>query len=244
MKCLDIIIPIHNEAEALRRLISELKAALASSPFSYNIIPVNDGSSDNTKSILDSLSIPYLLHKTKRGYGASIKHGINFSDGELICIIDADLAYSPHDIISLLKYIDGYDMVVGARTKKWSESSPFIYRASKFFICKLLGLVFNKKVYDINSGLRIMRRTVLNRYLHILPDGFSFTSTITFAMMLDGYKIKYVPINYYKRAGKSKIKRGSYTLNFINSYFRTLLNKFSYKKTPSACGGRGKGSYY
>lgn len=225
MKHLNIIIPAHNEGPSLGRLISELKTTLMGSGLSYKIIPVDDGSSDNTKDLLDSLSIPYLSHKTKRGYGASIKHGVKFSDGEVICIIDADLTYSPRDITLLLEYIDDYDMVVGARTKRWSGSSPFVYRVSKFFICKLLSLVFNKGVHDINSGLRIMKKTIVNRYLHILPDGFSFTATITLAMLLDSYKIKYVSIDYYKRAGKSKIKKISYTLNFINSYYRTLLNK-------------------
>jgi len=225
MKTLNVIIPMHNEGPCIGELISGLKAVLGERLSSYKIIPVDDGSSDNTKAVLDSESIPYVSHKVRKGYGASIKHAMDFSEGELICIIDGDLAYSPQDIIPLLQYVDSYDMVIGARIKKWAERPPLIYRLSKFFICGLLGLIFRQKVYDINSGLRIMKKTIINRYMHILPDGFSFTATMTFAMMFDGYRIKYAPIDYHKREGKSKIKKFTYALNFIRSYLRVVLNK-------------------
>lgn len=190
---------------------------------------MDDGSSDNTKEILKKYSILLICHPVRKGYGASIKDGVNIADGNLICIIDADGTYLPADILSLLDNVNDCDMVVGSRTKSGGASFPLTYKVSKFFICSVLSLIFRQKVLDINSGLRIMKKNILIKYRSILPEGFSLTATITFAMMLDGYKIKYVPVDYHERTGKSKIKRLSYTFNFIKSYLRILLYKFRHR---------------
>lgn len=226
METLNIIIPAYNEKNTIGKLITELKQILQKNKIPYNIIVVNDGSTDNTKESIIESSVTVIQHPIRKGYGASIKDGLNVTDSNPICIIDADGTYSPYDIPFLLSNMDNYDMIVGSRTKSSSLIYPTIYKLSNFFICSILNLIFGQKILDINSGLRIIKKNILMKYKNILPDGFSLTATITFAMILDNYKIKYVPIDYHKRIGKSKVKPLSYSFNFIESYFRILLYKF------------------
>jgi hypothetical protein len=115
-----------------------------------------------------------------------------------------------------------YDMVVGARIANKVEI-PLIRKPAKWFITKLASYLTGTKIPDLNSGLRVMRKGIVEKYIRILPDGFSFTSTITLVMLTNGYCAKYVPIDYFKREGKSKIRPIRDTLNFVQLIIRTVL---------------------
>jgi glycosyltransferase involved in cell wall biosynthesis len=218
---ISIIIPAHNEEKG----IAEVLDNITSLGGNYEIVVVDDGSSDNTASIVEKYrDIKLISHKHNSGYGASLKNGIKNSNGDSIIIIDADGTYPYKQIPELIKTMkDGdYAMVVGARTGD-SVKIPLLRKPAKWFINKLANYLSGIKIPDINSGLRIMKKSVVEKYLNVLPDGFSFTTTITLAMLTNSYQVKYIPVNYYKRQGKSKIKPVRDTLNFIQLIIRTVL---------------------
>jgi glycosyltransferase involved in cell wall biosynthesis len=217
-----IVIPAYNEEKGILGTIDGVVEAIKPLSIEYELIVVNDGSTDKTAKIVENKNVNIINHKENKGYGASIKTGIRCSQYENILIIDADGTYPPKHIPDLLELAINYDMVVGARVSS-NVKIPLVRKPAKWFITKLASYLTGTKIPDLNSGLRVMRKEVVEKYIRILPDGFSFTSTITLAMLTNGYIVKYVPINYFRRQGKSKIKPIQDTLNFIQLIIRTVL---------------------
>jgi len=222
-KQLSIIVPAYNEEGAIAQTIEGLKQELNKLDLDYEIIVVNDGSTDKTKEILErTQEIKVIHHPENRGYGASLKTGFKQSQNGLTLITDADGTYPNESIPDLIKHTSDYDMVVGARTGKKAKI-PLIRKPAKWIMGKLANYLSGMKIPDINSGLRIMKKSLIEKYLYILPDGFSFTTTITLAALTNGYRVKYVPITYSKRTGKSKFRPIRDTLNFFQLIIRTIL---------------------
>jgi glycosyltransferase involved in cell wall biosynthesis len=217
---LSVVIPAHNEEKAAGAVLDELIEVLEGQ--SYEIIVVDDGSTDNTAKIAQKKdSVKLTQHPQNRRYGAAIKTGIKKATNDLILIIDGDGSYPVKSIPELLNEVDQYDMVVGARTGK--EVKIQLYRRpAKWFLSKLANYLSETKIPDLNSGMRIFRRKDIEKFFNILPNKFSFTTTMTLACHTTGLLVKYVPINYYKRAGKSKIKPFKDGFNFIMLIFRTI----------------------
>jgi glycosyltransferase involved in cell wall biosynthesis len=223
MKNLSVIIPVYNEEKVVGETINGLKKELTRLNLDYEIIVVNDASTDKTKEILEKTEgIKLINHPENRGYGAALKTGIKNSIYDWILIIDADGTYPNESIADLIKYASDYDMVVGARTGK-KVKIPLIRRPAKWIINKLANYLSKTKIPDLNSGLRIMKKPLLEKFIHILPDGFSLTTTITLAALTNDYTIKYIPINYSERVGKSKIRPIRDTLIFFQLIIRTIL---------------------
>jgi glycosyltransferase involved in cell wall biosynthesis len=155
-----------------------------------------------------------------KGYGAALKTGILHADGEWILIIDADGSYSPKDIPKLLEHIQDYDMVVGARTGEAIKKEK-LRNFAKFIMTGIANYLTGVKIPDLNSGLRIFKKEPAMKFFKLLPNKFSFTTTITLAFLSDGYNVKYVPITYHKRTGESKIKPRMF-LNFVLLIIRTV----------------------
>lgn len=215
-----IIVPAFNEEKVIEEVIISLKKYLSEA---CEIIVVNDGSTDKTRELLEKIADIEIIHHSKnRGYGAALKSGIKKSQGEYILIIDADGSYPPESISELINQKDYYDMVVGARTNP-QRQIPTLRKPAKWMLNQLANYLTRTKIPDLNSGLRIIKKDVLTGFLHLLPDGFSFTTTITLALLTNGYQVKYISINYYKRKGESKIKPIKDTLNFIKLIFKTIL---------------------
>ena len=222
-KQISIVIPVYNEEKAIKETIEGLKRELNKLNLNYEIIVVNDGSTDKTKEILGKIEVIKLIdHPENKGYGAAIKTGVKQSQADFILIIDADGTYPNESISELIKHTSDYDMVVGARTGKKAKI-PLIRKPAKWIMGKLANYLSGMKIPDINSGLRIMKKSLIEKYLYILPDGFSFTTTITLAALTNGYRVKYVPITYSKRTGKSKFRPIRDTLNFFQLIIRTIL---------------------
>lgn len=220
---LSIVVPAYNEENGLGgvlRHLSELKQE-----HNFEIIVVDDGSQDQTAEVVRQFAdIKLIQHPQNRGYGAALKSGIRQANSDTICITDADGTYPNDRIPSLVAHMvaqDG-DMVVAARTGE-NVAIPLIRRPAKWFITRLASYVAGVHIPDLNSGLRIFSRETALSFFSILPDGFSFTATITLGMLTNGYKVEYLPIDYHQRIGRSKIKPIQDTLNFIQLISRMAL---------------------
>jgi len=219
---LSIVIPAYNEECGIGQTLDELKSVLASQAMTYEIIVVDDASTDQTAHIARQKGVQLISHKKNRGYGASIKTGVRKAMHETILITDADGTYPAKAIPEIMEQMKEADMVVGARVGK-QVSIPLIRRPAKWFITKLANMLSNAKIPDLNSGLRAMKKELFHQFIRILPDGFSLTTTITIALHSSHYRVQYIPISYLKRQGKSKIRPIQDTLNFILLILRTIL---------------------
>ena len=199
-----IVIPAYNEEKSISKVIDEILSVMDKENFNYEIIVVDDGSNDMTFDILQKKDVTVFRHSTNKGYGAALKTGIINSTNNIILITDADCTYPESDIPVILKELDNADMVVGSRINSYFNIS-LCRRLAKWILKLLAQYITEEKISDLNSGMRAFRRDVFYRYINILPDKFSFTTTITVAMLMDKYEIKYLPINYRIRVGKSKI---------------------------------------
>ncbi len=223
---LSVVIPCFNEEQGVDETLSALFAALDDAARPYEIICVDDGSSDGTPRELERFGdrIRVLRNDTNKGYGASLKRGFRAARGAAICIVDADGSYPVTDIPRLYAALrDGsFDMVVGARTGD-KVSLPLVRRPAKWILGKLANYVAGDTIPDMNSGLRVFPRAIGNRMIDILPDGFSLTTTITLALLSSGYSVHYLPIDYHRRIGRSKIRPIRDTLNFLQLIAKMAL---------------------
>ena len=218
-----VIVPCYNEEKSVDKTIADLKKTLATLGKTYEIIFVNDCSKDKTaEKIAKHEGVTLISHKVNRGYGSSLKTGIRNAKGQWILITDCDQTYPIEDIPKLVAGMDeGYDMVVGARTGK-EVHVPLIRRPPKAVLRWLINYLSGQKIPDFNSGLRVFKKDLALRFFSLFPDRFSFTTTITMAALTNGYEVKFIPINYYKREGKSSIKPKDF-INFFNLIIRLTL---------------------
>jgi glycosyltransferase involved in cell wall biosynthesis len=222
-KGLTMIIPVYNEEEGIQVVLEEMNAVLEKTDIRKEIIVVDDGSNDKTAEKLQNLSyIKILRNPMNMGYGAAIKKGIQAAKFEWIGITDGDGTYPNGMIPDLLAKMEDSDMVVGARLGK-KANIPFMRRPAKWVLNQIANYLAQRKIPDLNSGLRIFKKNIATRFLNILSDRFSFTTTITLAMLCNRYEVNYVPIEYHPRKGKSKIHPIQDTISFLQLIVRTIL---------------------
>jgi glycosyltransferase involved in cell wall biosynthesis len=218
-----IIIPAHNEEQSIASVLGGISSAMEKAGIEHEIIVVNDGSNDGTSQAASNRpNVRVLDLGIKLGYGAAIKQGLKAARHELVAITDADGTYPPAALPALVAAMDEADMVVGARTGD-NVSIPLARRPAKWLLTRLANYLAATNIPDLNSGMRVMRRTALARFLHMLPRGFSFTTTITLAMLCNDYRIRFHPIDYHPRMGKSKIRPVSDTFGFFLTIVRTIM---------------------
>lgn len=217
-----VIIPAYNEENGIVGVINDIELLMNENTIQHEIIIVDDGSTDNTAEKVNSTNARLIKHQRNKGYGAALKTGIKASAHPLVAIIDADGTYPIKYLIRLVENIDNYDMIVGARTGN-NVNIPLIRKPAKWALNKLANFLTNYQIPDLNSGLRLFRKRSLVKFIHILPDGFSFTTTITIGMLTSNHNIKYIPIDYNKRIGKSKIRPIYDTLNFISLITKMVI---------------------
>jgi glycosyltransferase involved in cell wall biosynthesis len=199
-----IVIPAFNEEQGVGSVIAELREVVSRNGIVAEIIVVDDGSMDRTAVAAAAAGARVFRHRSNRGYGAALKSGISGASGEYILITDADGTYPCEYVPEMLKRLESSDMVVGARIGS-DVKIPAIRKPAKWVLNRLANYMTNAKIPDLNSGLRAFRRNVAMQYFAILPDQFSWTTTITLAMHCDKYAVVYIPINYRGRRGRSKI---------------------------------------
>jgi glycosyltransferase involved in cell wall biosynthesis len=220
----DIIIPVYNEKlETVLQTISSLTKATKDN-FKTSIIVVNDGSdiSYNLEELAAIEHVTYISHDSNRGYGAALKTGILSGTAPYIAIIDADGTYPPEELPDLAKEIKNYDMVIGVRTGPVSQIPP-LRRFPKKMLNLFASYMSGENIPDLNSGMRIFSRDLCYYLWGFFPQGFSFTSTITMGAIMGGFRIKNIPINYYKRSGQSSIRPIRDTIHFFRLVARLGL---------------------
>lgn len=219
-----VLVPCYNEEDAAADTIEKLDAAL--SPLgNFEILAIEDGSEDATLTVLRDLEqrfprLRVVEHGQNRGYGAALKTGMRHAESELVAIIDADGTYPIADLPKLVLMMDGQDMVVGARTGD-NVKYPLIRKIPKFFLRAWINWIVKQKVPDINSGMRVFRKSMAQKFVRVLPNGFSFTITITISALRNNYRVRFEPIDYFARTGKSKISPIKDTLRFLQIIGRT-----------------------
>jgi len=216
-----VVIPAYGEAAHIAEQIQAVREVLQSSSWQYEIIVVDDGSADETAQRAASTGVRVLRHRRNRGYGAALKTGIAASQYPWILITDADGTYPPESIPELLALASENEMVVGARVGE-RVRIPLARRPAKWFLGRLASYLAGRALPDLNSGLRLMRKDLVERYAHLLPSGFSFTTTITLASACNDHQFEYVPINYHARLGQSKI-RSRHAYDFLILILRTMV---------------------
>ncbi len=213
---ISVVVPAYNEGDGVGSVVREMADHLGATGWPFEIIVVDDGSSDATGAQAMAADARVVRHSANRGYGAALKTGIRHAHNQLICIADADGTYPAGEVPRLVRHFlaKECDMVVGARTGK-GAAIPVIRRPAKWIIGWLAELVAGERIPDVNSGMRVFRRETAMRFFSLLPNGFSLTTTITLAMLSSGYLVEYVPIDYRRRVGRSKIHPVRDTFSFL-----------------------------
>ncbi|MEM8996695.1 MAG: glycosyltransferase family 2 protein [Acidobacteriota bacterium] len=219
-----LLVPAYNEEHGLESVLRSVEAALDSTDLEYEIVVVDDGSSDRTAQAARGDRVRLIRHPSNRGYGAALKSGLRHARFPIIAITDADGTYPSERLPELLGHLveQNADMVVGRRSLG-RVAIPWVRRPAKWILGRLADFACGRSIPDVNSGLRVFRRDTALLFYSLFPDGFSFTTTITLAMESNAFAVHYLPIEYHKRIGRSKIRPISDTLNFLHLILRIAL---------------------
>lgn len=213
---ISIVIPARNEANSLVYLLPKIKAQMPEA----EIIVVDDNSSDQTVDVCESLNVRVVSQPYQKGNGAAIKTGAVQATRDVLLFMDADGQHRPDDIPALLAhYESGADMVVGARVARSSQAGTHRAIANRFYNWFASWMV-GHKVLDLTSGFRVVNAKLFRKYLYLLPNGFSYPTTITMAFFRSGYSVIYQPIVVDKRIGKSHIKLWRDGVRFLLIIFK------------------------
>jgi len=199
-----LLIPAYNEEQSIIDTIESAKLLFKNLKIKdFEIIVINDGSTDKTKEYASKTGVKIITHPQNLGYGFSLKNGIKNAKFQTIIITDADQTYPLDEVPKLYtEYKKGFDMVVGKRVGYKESIFKIILRKILKFVVEFAA---GRRIPDINSGLRIFKKDTIKEYLPHLCETFSFTTSATLAYMMNGKFVSYVPINYGKRKGKSKV---------------------------------------
>jgi glycosyltransferase involved in cell wall biosynthesis len=200
-----VIVPAYNEQDAVRGTVDAVRRALAAANLAHHIVVVNDGSRDETLAQARSSGAQVIDFPDNIGYGHALKAGIAASDSDLVAILDADGTYPPDALPAMIAMAEHADMVVGDRGAAMNNV-PWVRRPAKWVLKVLASIVAQRRINDVNSGLRVFRRSSLEQFVPLLPDGYSFTTTITLCMLATNQTVVYQPIHYGRRIGRSKIR--------------------------------------
>jgi glycosyltransferase involved in cell wall biosynthesis len=224
MEMISIIIPMYNEEEAIGGDLGTIIQTMSGGDVPWEIIVVDDGSTDASAEIVrQQEGVRLIQHPYNRGTGAARTTGLQHARGDVIVMTDGDGPYPNQDIPRLLAHIGEYDLVIGARQME-AGSLKWLRSPTKHFIRLLASYLTGVKIPDVNSGLRVFKKDITEKFLDILPATHSWVGTQTVAFLSEGYAVKFVPIDYYKRKGReSSFHPVSDTYNYISLVVRTIM---------------------
>ncbi len=211
LKDVSVIIPVYNEEESIGKVIDTLKSLYPG----LAIIVIDDCSTDKTYEQITKRDVKAIQHHRNKGYGASLKTGLKNCQTKYALFFDADGQHDPKDVIRLADEISGgYDMVIGARTK--DSQVQLARKPGKWVLHQVANMMVEQKIPDLNSGLRIVKAELARNFMHLLPNKFSFSTTITIIFMKELLEVKFIPIKTVHRVGKSTVK-------YFRDGFNTIL---------------------
>lgn len=222
---LTILLPTYNEEEAIGKLIEDIQKAMASYQEPFEILVVDDHSTDKSVEIARSKGVRVVERKVNGGSGTSRRTGILEARGEIIVMMDADGSYSASDILKLIEPLKHYDQVNGARQSE-KGTHKLLRIPAKWIIKTMASFLARTKIPDLNTGMKAFKRDTMKKYLWVIPDGFSCVTTMTLAYLCNGLTVSWVPILYYERIGKSKF----HPIKDTYLYFLTVLRLITYFK--------------
>jgi glycosyltransferase involved in cell wall biosynthesis len=212
---LSVVIPALNEEQAIGETVRKVAECLTAAGIEHEIVVVDDGSKDLTAHIASECGATVIRHLYSLGYGRSVKDGIQAARYDPVAITDADGTYPVHELPRLYAHhLNGYHMTVGQRTGVEFNQSVF-KSPLRFILTLLVEFTAGRPIPDINSGLRIIDRAMVIRFLSRLCDTFSFTTSLTLAFIMNGLYVDHLPVEYYKRKGKSKVRLFHDSLNTL-----------------------------
>jgi len=217
-----VVIPVYNEQDAIGQVIDEVRQAMDPSGHRYDILVVDDCSTDNTAQVAQSRGVRVVRRAVNGGSGSCRKTGILAAHGDIIAMLDGDGSYTAADIPTLLSYMPAYDQVNGARTSE-EGTHKWLRASAKYVIRQLACYLTGARIPDLNTGLKAFRRDVMLQYLWVLPRGFSCVTSMTLAFLCNGYAVKYVPTAYRKRLGQSKFHPVRDTWNYLMTVVRMIM---------------------
>jgi glycosyltransferase involved in cell wall biosynthesis len=201
MRAISFIVPAFNEAESVAAVVHDIKDHFPGE--GIEILLVDDGSTDETAVRAEKAGAHVIRHSRNKGYGASLKTGIANARYEWVLFMDGDGQHKAEDALKLLAVAEGSDMVVGRRSRLIYR--PFWRLPGKWLLGGMANYLSRRRIPDLNSGLRLIKRQVVLRYMSLCPNGFSFSTTITMILFRCGFEISYVPFEIKKRKGKSTV---------------------------------------
>jgi len=219
---LSLIIPAYNEEGAIAGVISRAAAVLADCALQWEIIVVSDCSADRTAERAEAAGARVIIHPVNKGYGNALKTGITAASYGTVAIMDADGSYPPEELQRLLPFASRFDMVVGQRSGVHFKGGPF-KRAGRRLQLFLVEFTTGTRIPDVNSGLRIFPRETALTFFDTLCGGFSFTTSITLSMLMLGYTVKFVPVVYEARIGRSHIRYYRDTMRSLQIITHAIL---------------------
>lgn len=219
-----VILPVHNERDNIVPEVDRIRESLDASDYSYELICIDDASTDGSTEVLHRLAgVTVISSDVNRGSGASRRVGTQTARGTYVVWTDVDMTYPNERIPELVKSMDGHDQVVGARLTEEGTLKALRVPA-KWFIRRLAQYLVDTPIPDLNSGLRVFRRSVADQYLHRLPNGFSCVTTMTMSFLADNYSVHYVDIDYAPRKGESKFHWYTDTKKYLTQVIRMTLS--------------------
>lgn len=201
---ISVIIPALNEADGIANVVTQIQAVVKKLDKHHEIIVIDDGSTDETAKHAKQAGAIVLQHPYNIGNGAAVKTGIRHARGSILVTIDGDGQHNPEDITKLVEKIGAYDMVVGSRNRQ-SDTATHRDFANLIFN-SLASYVSGRKIEDLTSGFRAVKAHVARQFVYLLPNKFSYPSTITLSVVRAGYSLGYEAIRFSKRSGTSKSK--------------------------------------
>ena len=217
-----VLLPAYNEEAAMEPVISEIREVMGEGPHVYEILVVDDQSTDDTAAIAEALGTRVVRRPLNGGSGASRKTGTRAARGEIIVMLDADGTYVAAGIPELLAHFPEYDQVNGARRTE-EGTIKWLRVPAKWAIRMLACYLARTHIPDLNTGLKAFKREPMLRYLWVVPDGFSCVTSMTLAFLTNGHAVKYIDVDYRKRIGKSKFHPVKDTRRYLTTVVRMVM---------------------
>ena len=216
------MLPAFNEAGAVGKVVREFRVALDTIGVSYEVLVVDDGSTDGTAQVAAEAGAVIVTSPQNLGYGLALRRGIVAARFSFVMIFDADGTYPPSAVADLVCLAEHFDMVVAARTGRQFRGRG-VRALARAGLRAFSSFVVGRRIPDVNSGFRIFRKTVCAGYFGILSPGFSFTTGLTLAMISDARTVAFVPVDYGARIGSSKVRFIRDTLRITQVLIQALV---------------------